>query len=49
VDITKKHRLNSLIFPAQGELYLRLSANIYNVMADYEKTADLFLQLSKKK
>ncbi|XP_061177980.1 uncharacterized protein LOC133186720 [Saccostrea echinata] len=48
MDIMKKHKINCAVYPVQGELYLRLSANIYNEISDYEKLTDILLQLSRK-
>ena len=31
-----------------GELYIRLSVNIYNTMADYEKLRDAILELQQE-
>lgn len=47
-DIMNIHKINCAVYPIQGELFLRLSANIYNEIADYEKLADLLVQLLKK-
>ena len=33
----------------RGRLYVRISAHIYNTMADYERLADLVLDLAKRK
>ncbi|XP_048730048.1 uncharacterized protein LOC125647413 [Ostrea edulis] len=48
MDIMNKYKINCAIYPVQDELYLRLSANIYNHMADYEKIADLLCNLTRK-
>lgn len=47
-DIMNIHKINCAVYPIQGELFLRLSANIYNEMDDYVKLADLLVQLLKK-
>nr|XP_022334095.1 probable L-cysteine desulfhydrase, chloroplastic [Crassostrea virginica] len=47
MDIMNKHKINCAIYPIQGELYLRLSANIYNRLADYEKLAQLLVDMLK--
>lgn len=47
MDIMNKHKINCAIYPIQGELYLRLSANIYNRLADYEKLAQLLVDILK--
>ncbi|XP_061177973.1 uncharacterized protein LOC133186717 [Saccostrea echinata] len=48
MDIMNQHKINCVIYPVQSELYLRLSANIYNEMEDYIKIADLLRKLPKK-
>ncbi|XP_048727470.2 uncharacterized protein LOC125645721 [Ostrea edulis] len=47
-DIMEKHKINCVVSAAQDELYLRLSANIYNHMDDYEKIADLLCNFPRK-
>ncbi|XP_048727471.2 uncharacterized protein LOC125645722 [Ostrea edulis] len=49
MDIMNKYKINCAIYPVQDELYLRLSANIYNHMADYEKIADLLCKLTRNR
>jgi hypothetical protein len=49
IDVMKKYKVNCVVSAVQGELYIRLSANIYNDMADYERVADLLCTLTKKK
>ncbi|XP_062613834.1 uncharacterized protein LOC134275583 [Saccostrea cucullata] len=48
MDIMNQHKINCVIYPVQNELYLRLSANIYNEMADYINIVDLLRKLPKK-
>ncbi|XP_061177974.1 uncharacterized protein LOC133186718 [Saccostrea echinata] len=48
MDIMNQHKIICVISPVQSELYLRLSANIYNEMTDYVKIADLLNGLPKK-
>ena len=33
------------VFPFQGALHVRISAQVYNVMADYERLAELMLEV----
>jgi hypothetical protein len=47
-DVRENLKINCVVSAAQGELYLRLSANIYNDMADYEKVADLLCKFIRK-
>ncbi|XP_052695854.1 uncharacterized protein LOC128174315 [Crassostrea angulata] len=47
-DIMNKHRIHVTVNSIQGRLYMRLAANIYNEMADYEKLADLLVKLFKE-
>nr|XP_022334137.1 hercynylcysteine sulfoxide lyase-like isoform X2 [Crassostrea virginica] len=48
LDLTHFHKTNTAIFCVQGELYIRLSVNIYNEMADYERLAEVLCQLPRK-
>lgn len=48
MDLTHKYKTNTAIYPVQGDLYIRVSANIYNEMSDYQKLADLLCQLPRK-
>lgn len=43
-----KHRINTAVCPAQGQLYLRLSATVYNQLSDYEKIAEVLNALPRK-
>lgn len=47
-DIMNKHRIHVTVNSIQGRLYMRLAANIYNEMADYDKLADLLVKLFKE-
>ena len=48
IDVMKKYKLNCVVSAVQGQLYIRISANIYNDMADYERAADILCKLTKK-
>nr|XP_022320532.1 hercynylcysteine sulfoxide lyase-like isoform X3 [Crassostrea virginica] len=48
LDLMTNHNINSAICPAQGRLYLRLSANIYNQLSDYQNIADVLCKLPRK-
>nr|XP_022334107.1 hercynylcysteine sulfoxide lyase-like isoform X1 [Crassostrea virginica] len=48
LDLTHLHKTNTAIYCVQGELYIRLSVNIYNEMADYERLAEVLCQLPRK-
>lgn len=48
MDLTHKYKTNTAIYHVQGELYIRVSANIYNEMSDYQKLADVLCQLPRK-
>ncbi|XP_062620604.1 uncharacterized protein LOC134282183 [Saccostrea cucullata] len=48
MDIINQHNIICVISPVQNELYLRLSANIYNELTDYVKIADLILNGLRK-
>ncbi|XP_062619113.1 uncharacterized protein LOC134280688 [Saccostrea cucullata] len=45
--IMTKYKLHCAVCQAQGQLYLRLSANIYNELSDYEKAADILCNLPR--
>lgn len=47
-DMNIKHKTDYAIFPVQDELYLRISATIFNHMGDYEKLVDVLCQLPRK-
>lgn len=49
MDLTHKYKINVVTYPVQGELYVRVSANVYNEMSDYEKLADVLCQLPRKR
>ena len=48
LDLMTNHNINSAICPAQGRLYLRLSANIYNQLSDYQIIAAVLCKLPRK-
>lgn len=48
LDLMRKHRINTAVCPAQDQLYLRLSATVYNQLSDYEKIAEVLNALPRK-
>ncbi|XP_061177097.1 uncharacterized protein LOC133185821 [Saccostrea echinata] len=47
LDIMEKHNVICLVCAVQNQLYLRLSANIYNELSDYERLAEVLCELRR--
>ena len=41
----RERKVEVPVFPFHGALHVRISAQVYNSMADYERLADLVLEL----
>ncbi|XP_062605854.1 uncharacterized protein LOC134267658, partial [Saccostrea cucullata] len=46
-DLMEKHKIICLVCAVQNQLFLRLSANVYNELSDYERMAEVLCALRR--